>query len=68
MTAMESFKEDLSMKLFGRSSILALAGNQCVECGKPATYFRDALSAKEYKISVCCQNCQDKFWAIHQAE
>lgn len=50
------------MKLFGRSAILAIAGNQCVECGKPADKFRDAISAREYKISACCQDCQDKFW------
>ena len=68
MSTLEQFKENLSMKLFGRSAILALAGNQCVECGKPATYFRDALSAKEYKISATCQPCQDKYWGIHQAE
>ena len=68
MSSMESLKENLSMKLFGRSYILAIAGNQCVECGKQATYFRDALSAKEYKISATCQPCQDKYWGLHQAE
>ena len=50
------------MKLFGRSYILAIVGNQCVECGKIADKFRDAVSAREYKISACCQDCQDKFW------
>ncbi len=68
MSTAEQFKEDLSFKLFGRSSILALAGNQCVECGKPATNFRDTVSAKEYTISICCQNCQDKFWGINSVK
>jgi uncharacterized protein with PIN domain len=62
MSTLEQYKENLSMKLFGRSAILALAGNQCVECGKPATHFRDALSAKEYQIAATCQHCQDKYW------
>ncbi len=61
MSILEQYKEDLSMKLFGRSAILAIAGNQCVECGKLADKFRDALSAREYTISACCQDCQDKF-------
>jgi hypothetical protein len=62
MSILEQYKEDLSMKLFGRSAILAKAGNQCVECGKPADKFRDKLSEREYQISACCQDCQDKFW------
>jgi uncharacterized protein with PIN domain len=62
MSILEQYKEDLSMKLFGRSAILAIAGNQCVECGKPADKFRDDVSAREYKISACCQDCQDLFW------
>ena len=62
MSKLEQYKEDLSMKLFGRSAILAHAGNQCVECGKPADKFRDILSAKEYKIAATCQHCQDKYW------
>ena len=62
MSVLEQYKENLSMKLFGRSAILAKAGNQCVECGKPADKFRDDVSAREYKISACCQDCQDLFW------
>ena len=58
----DKFKEAISMDLYGRSYSLAKAGNQCVECGKPADKFRDDVSAREYKISACCQDCQDKFW------
>jgi len=42
--------------------------NQCIAkpigCGKPATKFSDALSAKEYTISGLCQECQDGFFTI----
>lgn len=41
----------------------AITADVCVPapigCGKPATGFRDALSAKEYRISGLCQGCQD---------
>lgn len=45
--------------------------NPCSTCGKPPTQmgppesptwaflFRDRLSAEEYRISGCCQGCQD---------
>ena len=62
MSVLEQYKENLSLKLFGRSYTLAIAGNQCVECGKRADKFRNAISAKEYKISATCQPCQDKYW------
>jgi hypothetical protein len=44
-------------KTFGRST--AIINNNCAACGGPAMYFRNPLSAKEYKISGLCQNCQD---------
>lgn len=55
--AMEAFLERLS----GRTS--AITSDRCVVapigCGGPASDFRDALSAKEYRISGLCQGCQD---------
>jgi uncharacterized CHY-type Zn-finger protein len=36
---------------------------RCVLCGKPATEFRDELSAREYEISGTCQACQDEVFA-----
>ena len=62
MSTLEQYKENLTLKLFGRSYTLAIAGNQCVECGKPADKFRDALSEREWSISCLCQRCQDKYW------
>ena len=32
---------------------------KCPTCGKVPGAFRDALSAKEFKISGMCQECQD---------
>ena len=59
MNDLDTFKEDMAMKLFGRSKVLAVAGNQCVKCGEGAVDFRDELSRKEYGISGLCQTCQD---------
>ena len=60
MNAMDNFKDGLALNLFGRSRVLAVAGAQCVMCGKPAESFRDELSRKEYGISGLCQHCQDQ--------
>lgn len=62
MTNMKQFKEQMSIQFFGRSSIIAKAGSQCVGCGKAATVFRDMLSEKEYGISGLCQRCQDEIF------
>ena len=59
LSELEQFKEDSSMKLFGRSRILATAGGGCVKCGETATDFRDELSRKEFGISGLCQPSQD---------
>ena len=60
---MESFKEDMTMKLFGRSYNLAKAANQCVQCGKTANKFTDSLSEREYQLTALCQKCQDLVFA-----
>jgi hypothetical protein len=53
--------EDFLEKNFGRTT--AIEGNKCLDppigCGKPITGFRNELSAKEYRISGLCQDCQD---------
>ena len=59
MNELDQFKEETAFRLFGRSRMLAVAGNQCVKCGKPADSFKDELSKKEYGISGFCQPCQD---------
>ncbi len=55
----EQYREDLAYKTFGRSAILARAGNQCVKCGKGANEFRDNISRSEYDVTLYCQACQD---------
>jgi hypothetical protein len=60
MNAMDTFKDDLALTLFGRSRTLAVAGKSCVMCGKFADNFRDELSRKEFNISGLCQRCQDQ--------
>lgn len=62
MNAVDNFKDVISLKLFGRSRTLAVAGGLCVSCGKPATDFRDDLSRKEFDISGLCQVCQGNFF------
>lgn len=39
-----------------------IRADKCVSCRKDATKFRDALSAREYRISGLCQECQDLFF------
>ncbi len=36
----------------------------CNLCNKPASIFRDKLSAREYKISGMCQACQDSTFGV----
>jgi hypothetical protein len=62
MNALDQFKEDSAMSLFGRSRSLAIAGNGCVKCGELATDFRDEVSRKEFGISGLCQPCQDSIF------
>ena len=34
----------------------------CSWCGKEIKGFKDRVSAKEFKISGCCQQCQDSMF------
>lgn len=58
--------EALLEKMTGRST--SIAANRCVAtpigCGQPAAVFRDLLSAREYRISGLCQDCQDKIFGV----
>ena len=59
MSELDQAKEDMAMRLFGRSRVLAIAGKGCVKCGEAAVDFKDELSKKEFGISGLCQVCQD---------
>ena len=56
---MDNVKEEMALRLFGRSRRLAIAGDQCVKCGEFNLEFRDEISRKEHGISGLCQCCQD---------
>lgn len=55
-------------RLTGRTT--AITADRCVAppigCGRPATEFRDALSAREYRISGFCQACQDAIFGADE--
>jgi hypothetical protein len=54
--------DHVSMNVFGLRQAFAIAGDQCVACGRAATQFRDKVSQRDYIISGLCQHCQDRFW------
>jgi len=56
---MENFLEDFAKEVFGRSRAASGETQTCVICGGEVNYFRDELSAREYRISKMCQKCQD---------
>lgn len=56
---MSALLNALSVRVFGREREESIQNNVCVTCGATATYFKDALSRKEFSISGMCQVCQD---------
>ena len=71
MNELEQTQDDMALALFGRSKVLAVAGNQCVKCGSSVVLsnanlidFRDELSEREYGISGLCQTCQDGIFGV----
>ena len=62
MNELDTAKDEMAMSLFGRSRVLAIAGNSCVKCGEAAVDFKDELSKKEFGISGFCQTCQDEIF------
>ncbi len=66
MNELDNYKEEAAFAAFGRSRILAQAGNSCVKCGQPAVDFRDELSEKEYGLSAFCQVCQDRIFGVEE--
>jgi len=66
MNNLDLAKEAMSLNLFGRSRLIAIAGKGCVKCGGPAVDFRDEISHKEYGISGFCQECQDEIFGAEE--
>ncbi len=61
MNAPEMRIVDLFETMF-KARKIAFANKTCVACAKPALFFRDHLSLREWKISAMCQECQDDFF------
>ena len=66
MNNLDTFKEEMAYKLFGRSPSVCKAGGQCVKCGEFDLSFRDELSRKEFGISALCQSCQDGIFGVEE--
>ena len=56
--------DGMAEALFGRNPNECHAKSQCVCCGGPAKDFSDALSRREYDISVFCQICQNQTFGV----
>ena len=37
----------------------AIEAHECFRCGRPAIWFSDEVSLREYRPSGLCQDCQD---------
>lgn len=44
------------------SQVLGTCASPPYGCGKKVTGFRDEVSAREYKITSICQECQDRLY------
>lgn len=51
--------DELAQLLFGRERTASIRADVCVQCGHPASTFTDDLSAREFRISGLCQECQN---------
>lgn len=40
----------------------SIEADECTQCCKPASTFKDALSRREFTISGLCQECQNRFF------
>lgn len=61
---MDNFKEKIGKKIYGRSRQECLDNGICIQCGGEAKEFRNEISAREFKIVVFCQKCQDDFFGV----
>lgn len=60
----ERFLEETAKLTFNRSRLGSIRKDICVQCGRPATNFRDEISKREFTISGFCQSCQDKVFGV----
>lgn len=55
-----SVREELHLKLYGRSLCLAKAVNQCVRCGVFIEQFDSYMERSEYLVTGLCVKCHDE--------
>lgn len=64
--------EKFLSEITGDSRVDAIKEDRCIKapvgCGGPAVWFKDEISATEYRISGLCQKCQDKVFGIGDDE
>jgi len=53
---------DFQSELLGKDITQSIEEDVCVQCGEPASLFRDEISAHEFSLSGLCQKCQDDFF------
>jgi len=66
MSALDILKEKMAQELYGRSREQCLEEGICVQCGKDAKEFRNAISEREFRLTVWCQKCQDDFFGVDE--
>lgn len=54
--------DSVAKRFYGRTNTEALKDQICVDCGKPATEFKDRISKQDYLITGLCQQCQDDMY------
>ena len=52
-----SIREELHLKLYGRSLCLAKSANQCVRCGVFIEEFDSYIERNDYSITGLCGKC-----------
>jgi len=58
--------DTLLTSLSGKNRYEIVKAGLCMTCEGQASFFRDAVSEDEYRISGMCQCCQDNFFGISE--
>ena len=58
--------DTLLTSLSGKNRYEIVKEGLCMTCDGRASFFRDAVSEDEYRISGMCQCCQDNFFGISE--
>ncbi len=58
--------DSLLSSLSGKNRYQVVKDGMCMTCEGQASFFRDAVSEDEYRISGMCQDCQDSVFGISE--